>query len=254
MILGLVVGTAGPGSGQGVDGVILDDVEGRPLAGVRVVLVDSAGAEVGRALSDSRGAFRLEVRRQGRFVLRATRLGYAPLRSPLLNVGLDTVRVELRMQPLPLTLEPVRVEAEARRLALERSGFYARRSLGIGRFMTGDDVDAGDDRMSEVLRREPSVDVVIDPMSPTGTGSRVLFRGARRGLGPGGGHYCYPTLVLDGVRVRSSGSGGIALDELVRPAELAGVELYPSGAGAPPQWAGLSAGCGLILLWTSRRP
>ena len=153
--------------------------------------------------------------------------------------------------------------AEARRLALEATGHYERREQGIGRFV---DLEAIEDRSpvetTDILRREPAVRLVPDFGGDGGTGTALFFRGAVRGLQPGGGRYCVPTLVLDGVKVRDSGplAGDsatgrrpIRLNELVHPTEILAVELYPSGAGAPLQWSGLDAGCGVVLIWTKRR-
>jgi len=47
--------------------------------------------------------------------------------------------------------------------------------------------------------------------------------------------------------------GADELDNLVRPSEVSGVEVYTSTAGAPAQYAGAGGGdCGMVLVWTKR--
>ena len=57
-------------------------------------------------------------------------------------------------------------------------------------------------------------------------------------------------LVLDGVSVDLMGQ---SIDELVRPEEVMGIEVFPTagGAGAPGQYRGREAFCGIIMIWTS---
>lgn len=253
----------GPVVGQMVDGLVTDQETGARLPGVVVVLVDTLGNEFMRAHSDDSGAFVFRVPAPGRYRLWADRLGYGHVLGRFLDVGEGPLYVELQLPALPIALGEVRVTAEARRLVLEETGYYRRRDLGIGRFV---DLQAIEERApletTDILRVEPMVRLVPDFAGDGGTGTAMVFRGAVRGLQPGGGRYCAPTLVLDGVKVRDSGplAGDsvtgrrpIRLNELVYPTEILAMELYPSGAGAPPQWSGLDAGCGVVLIWTKRR-
>lgn len=89
----------------------------------------------------------------------------------------------------------------------------------------------------------------------------VVFRGATRGFS---GRTCVPTLVLDGIILPRGGplprgdsllgnqTRPLRLDEVIHPAEIEALELYPSGAGAPPRFAGTDARCGVILIWRKR--
>ena len=42
------------------------------------------------------------------------------------------------------------------------------------------------------------------------------------------------------------------IDRLIDPESVAGVEIFPSSAGVPTQYAGIDATCGVILFWTRR--
>ena len=55
---------------------------------------------------------------------------------------------------------------------------------------------------------------------------------------------CAPTLWLDGMPLR-----GTEVDDVVFPLDVAGVEVYRSLAGTPPQFMDMS-GCGAIVVWT----
>jgi hypothetical protein len=47
--------------------------------------------------------------------------------------------------------------------------------------------------------------------------------------------------------------GADDLDNLVRPNEVQGVEVYNSTAGVPAEYGGAAGGdCGVVLVWTKR--
>lgn len=259
----LCLALVAPAMAQTVDGRVADELTGVPLPGAVVILLDTAGHQFMRIETDDRGQFLLVVPAQGRYRLWSDRLGYAPVLSPEIEVGPDPVPVTILLPPLPVTLEEIRVTAAARRLALEETGYYERRELGVGRFIDLEQIEArAPVETTDLVRTEPMVRLVPDFGGDGGTGTAMVFRGAVRGLQPGGGRLCGPTLVLDGVKVRDSGPLAsdsatgrrpIRLNELVHPSEILAVEPYPSGAGAPPQWMGLDAGCSVVVIWTKRR-
>ena len=58
-----------------------------------------------------------------------------------------------------------------------------------------------------------------------------------------------PMVWLDGARVP-----GAELDEVIRPDDIAGMEVYASTAGVPAQFLDrTNRGCGTILLWTRHK-
>ncbi len=42
------------------------------------------------------------------------------------------------------------------------------------------------------------------------------------------------------------------IDNLIDPAAIAGIEIYPRQTGIPMQYAGSAAACGAVLIWTRR--
>jgi hypothetical protein len=72
--------------------------------------------------------------------------------------------------------------------------------------------------------------------------SYLTFRGGTYGE-------CHPRVYLNGALANRNERAHI--DELVRPGELEGVEIYHGLTEMPGQFADMD-GCGVILLWTRR--
>ena len=75
-------------------------------------------------------------------------------------------------------------------------------------------------------------------------------------LGAGG---CSATVYLDGRRMNSLAQASLGevtpktvvyVDELVSPMSIAGVEVYPRGVRAPPEYQSLGGSCAIVLIWT----
>ena len=81
-ILALIafVGIASPLGAQQLRGVVRDSSRAAPLAGAVITALDSAGAPLGRAISDATGRFALTLP-SGVARLRAVRIGYRPRAS-----------------------------------------------------------------------------------------------------------------------------------------------------------------------------
>jgi hypothetical protein len=64
------------------------------------------------------------------------------------------------------------------------------------------------------------------------------------------------TVYLDRVRVvgrlgiRPSDLERDLVNELALPGHVAGMEIYPRGVGAPPEFQSLNGDCGVVLIWT----
>ncbi|HEX8942140.1 MAG TPA: carboxypeptidase-like regulatory domain-containing protein, partial [Gemmatimonadaceae bacterium] len=68
------------GRAQSIHGVVVD-VGDRPVAGVVVLLMDSASRVTARALSNERGEFRVAGSLAGTYRLRTLRIGFRPALS-----------------------------------------------------------------------------------------------------------------------------------------------------------------------------
>jgi hypothetical protein len=160
--------------------------------------------------------------------------------SPLIEMGQgSSMELEFRMTAVPIALEGITVSTERRRLLLERRGFYRRRDRGFGYFLDPEEIrDYNPFYTTDLFRQIPGAR--IRPM-PGSFGSTVTFRGFSR--------WCpHPRFVLHGWLLAL---GGFSVDELVHPEEIMAIEVYPSGAGAPPRYLGFGGGrCGVVMIWT----
>jgi hypothetical protein len=102
-------------SAQFVRGQVVDSGTGMPVGSGFVVLIDSAGREVARALSTGGGRFLLEVPAAGRYQLRSERIGYRAFTSQPMDLStVGTVDYSLRVAALPVRLATLRVEGRDR--------------------------------------------------------------------------------------------------------------------------------------------
>lgn len=225
-------------SGQTIQGRLLDSGTGRPLPSASMTLLDEDGARLAATQTDSAGSFLLSAARAGAFQLRAERLGYRTATAPAMELGAgDTLRVEFRLSAEAVLLSPVVVTGQPRRLTGALRDFHERAERRAwGSFITREEIGSRNPvRTTDLLRTLAGVRLV-----PTRSGGHaVLLRGG-----------CPARVYLDGIRVRLAGT---TIDDLVRPRELEGIEVYPGEAGIPAQYGGLSGGgCGAVLLWTRR--
>lgn len=236
-----------PAAAQSIRGVVRDDETLEPLRGTEIIVVDSTGTRVAVREADGAGRFFIHLDGSGVYGLSTERLGYAAAtRRALLVTAGDTVEIEFRLSRLPIPLDPIRVRARAPRTRLERMGFYRRRQAGIGRFVTAREIEERHPLfVSDMLQMEPSVRILSDR-----EGDLVAAFWGGSSYATMNGNVCLPRLVLDGYMLGNKSNGKVNL--FVSPSDVAGIELYPRGAGAPVQYGGIQAPCGVILIWTKQ--
>lgn len=213
-----VVRVAGPG--------------GRPIAGARVMLWD--GASIVRT-NDS-GAFFLGGLPSGSRTLEVRAIGYLPARQQV-----DLITAEGWTNSATVTLTSTRsyldtVRVSARRVYKDDTdGFERRRKMGLGKFLTREQIESKNAAYaSDLVRMMPGVTVM-----PERFGHQVLVSGTIGGK-------CRPDIVIDDVRFDATSS---TLDDLLSPAEIESMEVYTRDLSAPAQFRSLS-GCGVIVVWT----
>jgi hypothetical protein len=87
--------------------------------------------------------------------------------------------------------------------------------------------------LSELLRTVPGAALYASDRS----GNRIFLRD------------CKPVVWVDGMR-----APGAELDDVARPMDTAGLEVYPSSAGLPPQYQDRNNRmCGAIVVWTKNQ-
>jgi len=226
-----------------LEGVVSGAADGKPLAGVRVVVLDQGRA----AETDATGSFVFHNVVPGVHVLRSERLGYGA-RTDTLEV--QAGRITHAVVPLavrPIELEGLAVRVEHRAMRLDREGFYARRLRETGLYFTRDDIEKRQPLVAtDLLEGFPGVYV-----RRTGPEWGVVLRGGRgtrfAGLARGG---CGPIIWIDGQVIPRRFEGPTTLNELVSPDQIEGMEVYRSAAEVPTRYNGRDAACGVIVIWT----
>ncbi|GIW50959.1 MAG: hypothetical protein KatS3mg081_0314 [Gemmatimonadales bacterium] len=90
---------------QAVRGTILDRTSRLPVSRAFVVLLDTAGTEVARALTDDQGRFFLSAPAAGSYRVQSKRIGFRPTVSSMLNLGAGVVQdFRLEVEAVPMTL------------------------------------------------------------------------------------------------------------------------------------------------------
>ncbi len=234
-------------SAQVIRGTVVDAATGDAVAAAYVAILDTGGVAVGGGATGADGRFLLRVPGRGLYRFRASRLGYDGLLTEAVDVGPSAdVPLLLRLRTSPVEIPSITVEANRHVARLEDVGFYRRRAMGFGHFLTPEQIEARVAlRVTDLLRNLAGVRVVggeLDVMMP---GAEAMFiRGG-----------CFPSIVLDGYVVRVGGipsRGWMWLKDLLNPAEIEALEVYPSAAGVPAQAAGYVSPCGAIVAWTKR--
>ena len=210
------------------------DTTGLPLVGVEVV-ADSGAA---RTYSDTRGLFSVLLA-EGYHILRARRLGFAPLELPVTVASNAKAEVTLKMKAVVTTLPPVVINPSSIHYTGRLAGYYQRLEKGTGGvFITRNQIDRENpSTLGQLLAHVPGI------TSQRGRHGITSIRMR--------GRTCWPLVWIDGTPMPA---GETDLDAFV-PSSLQGIELYLGSTTAPMRYIynrDLSS-CGTILLW-SRGP
>jgi len=117
-------------------------------------------------------------------------------------------------------------------------GFDQRAKRGMGTFITEDDIEKRQPiLLTDVFRTVPGLNVAFD-------GNNYTVQSARSG-----NINCPMQWYLDGSPYDNSDNG---IDQMLRPDDIAAVEVYKSASEVPVQYQGQNASCGTILVWTKR--
>ncbi|TFG65909.1 MAG: carboxypeptidase regulatory-like domain-containing protein [Gemmatimonadales bacterium] len=102
---------------QSVRGTVLESVQGSPIPGTFVVLLDEEGTERGRALTTQAGTYRIGVPGPGSYRLKVRRIGLADVTTDLFIVGDGEAvsrQIRVSLAPVRLTDLEVMVETESK--------------------------------------------------------------------------------------------------------------------------------------------
>jgi len=226
-------------------GRVIDDSSGRAIPAAVVTLRDTTGRDLGQRLTDEGGVFDFSVRQGGRVRLEVEHIGYETAVTPLIDLaGASGHRVEIRMEARGIALTPLEVVAPDRGPLL--AGFDRRRQRGGGWFITGE----------EIRRRGATAVTDVLAMAPG-----VWLRRSGRSRVPYTRGDCPALIYVDGFllngglgRGRRGGGADVALDDILKPSAIEGIEVYQGLSKPPPEYMTPDARCGVILIWTRRGP
>jgi hypothetical protein len=229
----LLIGQAVHAHAQILTGRVVELGSERPIVAASIGVFSSDQSIVWTE-SDSTGFFRLALPAPGRYSIRVERLGYAKAETETIEVGrMELVEVAISLRVDAVEIEPLVVVT--RRTIAPSAEFYRRIEEGLrtgsGRFITRDQLDSTSTMsVTSLLLRVPFIGMGVDTLRrPTPV---MLSRGG-----------CVPTLYLNGAPWTA---GYEALDGMLLPTSLEGVEIYRSGSEVPADLLG----CAAIVLWT----
>jgi hypothetical protein len=237
-------------------GKVINDANDAPIAGAEVSIPGIKAA----TQTEADGSFILRGVPPGKHIVWVRKIGFEFLSAVLAVAPGDTVDNDFGMFPSrSQRLPEVEVKAE-KPVVAKLSDFEERRKMGLGHFITQDQLDKQENRrMSEILGATPGASIVRGNTNAawvsSGRGVATvenqfvpdrydIARGAKRGV-------CYMAVMIDGVTVFSGNSGETLFDiNSLQPNSIAAIEVYSGGATIPAKYNGTKAACGLVLIWT----
>jgi hypothetical protein len=245
-----------PGTGV-FAGLVVRDTANSPIEGAEVVI-----AGVGKSmLTGKRGAFRLREVPTGEREVMVRKLGYGPMTTKVTFTPNKTVTRRIVLSPVQV-LNQVDVTAERMRDPMLKL-FEENRKLGIGQFLTRDDLE----RMralplSSALREMTTVRLVIQNSAAwIGSSRGCLTKQPRPKLeGASGGPItvegticCFPSVYLDRMRLYGGEKDGFTPNlNTYNPEQIEAVEFYPGLSTVPAEYAQIDQRCGVLVLHTRR--
>jgi hypothetical protein len=206
--------------------------DGAPLEGAALFLI---GTEIS-ARSDFKGVFRMSGLPAGTRTVEVRMLSYQPKRYIVNLSSRRDAHLAAVLDQRAQVLDPVIV------LASDKSvipGFDARKARSNGYFYTKKDMESSADQsMTAFFRRVPGIQVLL----VNGQNQVVVSRSLSSQCGQ-------VQWYVDGVAYDPQNDN---MDDMFRPYEIEGIEVYESADDVPIQYQGNHSQCGTILIWTTR--
>lgn len=204
--------------------------------GIVGAAVEVQGTDI-KGTTDAQGQIRFTAVRMGQTTLLIRRLGFSPA-SAVVNVDPRVPAVaEVTLTRIVQHLSPIVIRGTAAEYTGRLAGFYRRRQMGNGHFLTVAEIEKyHSSQFSDVMRRIPGVRIVSTRMIPRA----VRFRANDTG--------CWPLVWLDGSPLPS---GEFDVD-FISPSTVQALEVYSSVATIPPEFMGARGlgSCGVIVIWS----
>ncbi|MDX1396024.1 MAG: hypothetical protein R3195_16700 [Gemmatimonadota bacterium] len=243
-----------------VVGRVIDRQTLQPVSNALVGAGDSGYTGV----TDGYGRFQLDQVPPGFQSINVRHLAYGETQARFDMPPDGTLEVEVRVNPTAIEVAPLEVQVlGVRSIRLERSGFYERKDwndrIGLGSYVTRLDLQQrGASQLSHALAEIPRLSFQRSSgcygsrcAFPVFSGSGANCSQLRR---EGGEFLIGASIYLNGVRQRMATGGAVmGIDDLVKPSDVAGVEVYTGSGDLPGEFADMNAQrCGAIVIWTGR--
>jgi len=210
-----------------LSGLVVDE-RGTPVPAVDLTLRRGSKTE-GVARSADNGKFDFGMVAPGTMLLVAHRLGFKELHLEVdVDAALSQQSVQVDLVTVAANIDELVVQESSGRL---QEFVEHRKSSKFGHFFDQQEIRAKSPRyVSELFRNIPGA-----RLTPAASGgSRLTLRG------------CRPKIWVDGVQAQDAD-----IDDVIPPSEIAGIEIYPSWAGTPPQYMDReNRACGAVLIWS----
>jgi hypothetical protein len=219
--------------GRAVVSGTVKSLTGAPIVGARVAV---AGAD-GSTMTNERGEFVLTGQPAGTQMVQVRKLGYEPAEFGLNLSPSRPAEVAIELPEFVPVLSTVVVRA-ALDVGLDNVGFTRRRQVGLGRFMTLQDIERRNaHRVVDLIADFPMLRAIS-----TGGTSRTIT-GRSRGMETN----CV-TFFVDGM----IWMGDDSPIDFMLPQEIAAIEAY-SGATTPAEFQRTMTACETVVIWTKHR-
>ena len=236
------------GATQVIRGRIVDFYTGGIINGATVTLMSELGAKIEEPVRvDSLGNFRIETKQYSKVRLDVKSTAYQSLTTPPVSIDPEELlSVELTLaydkRPVaPLRLVSREYPRNYPRTAANGFSFRARRAVGGTYFDSVQVERSGATRVVELLAGVTGISVNL--ATPSVTFSKPAarpVRGALPVMEP-----CTPMFFSNGELERDAQR---VLS--VAPAQIRGIEVYPTSAEVPIAFRMGSTGCGVVAIWT----
>jgi hypothetical protein len=216
----------------GVVSISVVDSLGRSISGAELTV---EGTTV-RGVTDERGEVRFNAVRGGPATIRVRRLGFRPATLDIVVDQRVPATSIVTLALIPQRLATIVVKGGSHYTG-RMAGFYQRRDLGIGHFVSRERLEHDNpSQLTDIFRRLPGVQIT----------STRFIRNAIRFRGNGGS--CWPLVWLDGAPLPTA---EFDLDFL-SPSSIEGIEVYSGISQIPPQFMGSRGlgSCGVIVVWS----
>jgi hypothetical protein len=234
LLLALSPAHAQDTASTGVAGVVRGRVIGPDGSSIDDAVVDLLG--LGRARTDSDGAFRFSSVPAGTFILQATKIGFRPTLKMIVVRPNEELRVPVSLDRSALELERVIVRSDsAVGSPADPGGFDFRRRIGLGTFTTSEQIEARHGiETGQLFQTIAGVEVDRN-------GNVGIARGVSSiNVGCGAAQ-----VFVNGVPMRP----GFKVND-VAIASVHAIEIYRGPATTPMQFRSSGTACGTVAIWT----